>query len=269
VNRTFRALTTVVSIDIEDALACSPLLDAVIATYPTTNVPADVTYRLERRGVWRNGLLLEIERELDLVPRFELDLYEQVIARASAGWLLHAAAIEVDGQALVLAGASGAGKTTMTLALVARGHRLLTEEIVWIDAAGTVRGLSRSLHVVETSVQPIPAHWSRVPYPLRTEHGLATHLLAIPSEKDVMHDALPLAALVGLTHGPDRIGGLERFTQHAALQRFWDTTLRLDDEALRVATAVLRKHPAYRLASTSFEQAMAEIAALLATRNLG
>jgi hypothetical protein len=263
VNRTFRALATVVSLDIDDELPCASLLGALVASYSMTRETADLKYRVESRGVWRNDVLIDVDDVQDLVPQFERDLYEQIVARAPAGWLLHAAAIEVEGQAIVFAGASGAGKTTLTLALVARGHRLLTEELVWIDASGSVRGLSRPLGVLATSVQPVPAHWLRVTYPLRTRDGISTHHLAIPPEQEVTQEALPLSALVGLTHGPDRIAGLTRYPPHTALQRFWDTTLRQDDDALRVATGILRGYPAYRLASTSFGEALSALQTLV------
>lgn len=42
---------------------------------------------------------------------------------------LHAAAVEVDGEALILAGPSGVGKSTLAAAFWRRGHRLLADDI--------------------------------------------------------------------------------------------------------------------------------------------
>jgi len=44
--------------------------------------------------------------------------------------VLHGAAIDVGGRAVVLLGEKGAGKSTTAAALIARGHRLLTDDLV-------------------------------------------------------------------------------------------------------------------------------------------
>jgi hypothetical protein len=46
---------------------------------------------------------------------------------------LHAAVVEINGGAVAITGDSGAGKSTMVSALLARGHRLLTDDQAMID----------------------------------------------------------------------------------------------------------------------------------------
>lgn len=53
---------------------------------------------------------------------------------------LHASAVEIDGRAVALCGASGAGKSSLALHLVKRGHRLLCDDICAID---TISGAPR------------------------------------------------------------------------------------------------------------------------------
>jgi HPr Serine kinase C-terminal domain len=48
---------------------------------------------------------------------------------------LHASAVEIAGSALAFCGASGAGKSSLALHLVKRGHRLLSDDICAIDIA--------------------------------------------------------------------------------------------------------------------------------------
>jgi len=48
---------------------------------------------------------------------------------------LHASAVEIDGDAVAFCGTSGAGKSSLALNLVKRGHRLLCDDICTIDLA--------------------------------------------------------------------------------------------------------------------------------------
>lgn len=260
-NATFRALTSVVRVEIDDAMPHADLAQAVIAPYSRVVAPAELSYRLSAAGFERDAGLHAASDSADVVPLFELDLYEQLIARAAPGWLLHAAAVEVDGEAFVFAGPSGAGKTTMALALLARGHRLVTEEIVWISADHQVRGLCRALHLRDTST--LPTGWDVIEYRLRPAHTIAEPLLVVPPVTALTHDPLPVRALIWLTHGPDRRGGLQLLSARDAMARFWDATLRQDDAGLAVAVSVLRSRPAYRLASTGFDEALGAVQRLV------
>ena len=49
--------------------------------------------------------------------------------------VLHGSAVDVGGRAVVLLGQKGAGKSTTAAALVARGHALLTDDLVVVDDA--------------------------------------------------------------------------------------------------------------------------------------
>jgi hypothetical protein len=48
---------------------------------------------------------------------------------------LHAAAIEIRGRAVAIAGRKGAGKSTLVAALAGRGHGLLSDDVVAVDVA--------------------------------------------------------------------------------------------------------------------------------------
>ena len=259
---TFRALTVTVAVEIDDDLPHRELARALIATYPASDAPPRLSYHLARGAMSRDGARREVDDPLDLIPVFELDLYEQVVARAEPGWLMHAAAIAIGNTALVLAGPSEAGKTTMTLALVARGHRLLTEEMVAVDARGDVRGLCRPLHV--RAQEHVPATWPRIAYPMRERGGAQSeHALVLPPSAVIAYEPLPIRGLVRLTHGPKKPLHLRALAPTEALSRFWDTTLRPDDPGLAAATIVLRSTPAYELSSATFGDALATLEPLL------
>ena len=258
----FRALTLTVEVEVVGDLPGAELVRALVATYPTSEGRADLAYRLERESITRDGETRAVDDPADLAPLFELDLYEQVIARAAPGWLLHASAVAVDGGAIVFAGPTQAGKTTMALALVARGHRLMTEEIVWIGASGEVRGLCRPLHV--RAEEYIPAGWTRIAYPLRDPGGgIQQHVLVRPPDDVFEHEPRPLRAIVRLIHGPTRETQLLPLRPAEAFARIWDPTLRPDDGALAVATEVLRDTATYQLSSQTFDDALAALGPLV------
>jgi len=260
---TFRALTTNTAVELDDSV---PLLaQALICSYPRAE-HAELHYSLRGGELYRDGTPLVVQEPGDLVPRFEMDLYEQVLARAEPAWILHAAALVVNGRALVLCGASGAGKTTLTLALAARGHRLLTEEVVWIDRYATVRGLPRPLHVPADSPQRarIPTAWTQLPYPIRGRNGLMhANVLVVPPADALELGALPLGTIVRIGHGPDWPVHLRASEGVAGFQRLWDRALRQDDEGLAAATEVLRTHGSYELSTRTEAEALALLEPLL------
>lgn len=58
--------------------------------------------------------------------------------------LLHGNAIDIDGRAMVCLGASGTGKSTLAAAFAARGYRLLSDDVVPVDAeCAAVPGIPR------------------------------------------------------------------------------------------------------------------------------
>lgn len=250
-KRTFEALSTVIELVVDDELGISDLAEFVIDAYPESQAAPAVAYHL------RADAMVAVDRYddpvaevADLVPLFELDLYQQVAERAPPGWLLHAAALERDGRAYVFAGPSGAGKTSLMLALVAVGWRLITEEMVLIDRELRVRGLARPIHADSRSV--IPASWRMRDYPLR---GSATNVLAHPPAELRVADALPLAAIARIDHAPDAVPALTALAPQRAITRLWDATLRQDDDGLASAVAIAARVRTLDLWSSSVEAA--------------
>ena len=87
-------------------------------------------------------------------------------------FVLHAAALERDGQSVLFSGPSGQGKTTLTLNLLRAGWSLVTDDSVLLsDPDGDVRATTfrRELNLSPDAVRLIPAlgerTWPRPPGP--------------------------------------------------------------------------------------------------------
>lgn len=73
--------------------------------------------------------------------------------------MLHAAVLERNGRALIMPGDPGAGKSTLTAALMLDGWRLLSDEITLIDRDDSLlRSLARPVSLKNASIDIIQSH---------------------------------------------------------------------------------------------------------------
>lgn len=87
------------------------------------------------------------------LPMFEWGLNYAIAAQAHQYLVVHAAAIERGGRVAILPGAPGAGKSTLTAALVRRGWRLLSDELALIRPSDRhVVPLARPINLKNTSI---------------------------------------------------------------------------------------------------------------------
>ena len=83
-----------------------------------------------------------------------MELLHRLVVGVMAGlrdrglYAVHAGAVARAGRALIVAGPGGTGKTTMTLALAARGFEILSDELAVLDpVAGAILPYRRNVHV--------------------------------------------------------------------------------------------------------------------------
>lgn len=132
---TLRLLDAVVAVHSDDATVAATVAELYHATVTTAR--ADHQLLLVRSDVGGSpGCVVTVDGSVvvrttapaiaftNLV--FELN---QLVIRTTAGLRLHAGAVATDAGGVVIAGAMGAGKSTLTAGLVRRGARYLTDEV--------------------------------------------------------------------------------------------------------------------------------------------
>jgi HprK-related kinase A len=87
-------------------------------------------------------------------PMLEWGLNWVISSHAHGYLVVHAAVVEKDGRALVLAADPGSGKSTLCAALVCQGWRLLSDELALIDLdSGSVQPIARPISLKNASIE--------------------------------------------------------------------------------------------------------------------
>ena len=235
------------------------VLDSVFQTYAEAAGPPAVDYGLEPDAIElvRDGELVRRCRVvIDLVAVLELDLYRQVLARAR-GLLLHAGAVVgAGGAAVVFAGRSGAGKSTIVRALLEHGFAYLSEECVALVPDGACRGLARALHVDDERTAAPPGYASGE-YPIRRAGGeIRVTRLFQPPEEAIWRGPARAVAVVAIDHAPDVVSALAPLGGGAALARLWPAVFRPDEAAVAVAGDALAGVARYHLRTSRPDEAI-------------
>jgi hypothetical protein len=188
--------------------------------------------------------------------------------RSQGGLLLHAAGLTWHGQALLLPGQTGAGKSTLTAWLVSRGFGYLTDELVFVLwGQNSAQGLTRPLNLK----RPARSLWQTN---LTASHQ-AAHVLSTP------HSDLAAPTLFGTVAPPDEtslgviifpryepgsnpvLRPLSRAKAGLALMQCLLNARNLPDHGFTEVTRLARQIPAYHLRYSRFSQLEGQIESLL------
>jgi len=157
------------------------------------------------------------------VPMLEWGLNWCVASQAHQYMMIHAAALERDGHAVLLVGRPGAGKSTLCAALVFNGWRLFSDEIALVrpDDLRLVP-LPRPISLKNESIEVIRrfAPGARIPWQWEdTTKGTVAHL-APPTDSVLRADqTAPAAWVVFLDYQPDADTRSRRLPRGTALMR--------------------------------------------------
>ena len=240
-----RALDTDVVVACEDA-AVHAALHAVTASYPRAIGAPKLHYQLASSdgSLCRNGLAIGFHpTPAALAGAFEVDLVQQVVELAEPSFLLHSAAVVVGRGAMLLFGESGAGKTTMARALVARGAKYITDEFSAIDRALTVRGIPRPLNTLNlpqgSREDQLRGEIHR--YRLEGTGGIVElRLLALAGEH-IHRTRTPITAVIHLRHAPHESPTTRRLSPLEGLERLWSERHRFGAHELEIAVDLVRE----------------------------
>jgi len=133
--------------------ACMPILDAMLRLYKTAepNQPASVHFQFEQQQsfitlIANEQVLWQGYNPEETVAGFEVHFYGYVLAAIEPKLIsIHAATVAVDKQAIMLAGISGAGKSSSCTAALLAGADYLSDEFALLDKTGFISPFPRPL----------------------------------------------------------------------------------------------------------------------------
>lgn len=118
-------------------------------------------------------------------------LIPAILLRARGRTLLHGAVVEIGQKGFAIVGPSGAGKSTLAAALVQRGARIVTDDLILVEAGNVVRGYTR------IGLLPDAAAALNFGEDARAGLRLGDDKVQIKASSDVA-DTVPLAAIIAL-----------------------------------------------------------------------
>ncbi len=260
----FRALTSDVEVACGDG-EVDEVVSAIIATYPPARAEPTLRYRIDQGGrhVLRGDhVVRECEHPLDAPSAFEFDLYQQVVAAAADGVAIHAAAVVLDGRAIVLAGPSGSGKTTLTLRLLAIGADYMTEECTLIRADRTVLGLPRPITRLPDEDSPPPPGLTARQIRRRLEGRIVRRTLLLPPPGRIHTLSAPISCIIGLERDGERKTEWSRLGGVDALSLLQASSMNAGAGALQAAIGAAGVVTVHRLRSRTVDEAIAAIGTL-------
>jgi HprK-related kinase A len=154
---------------------------------------------------------------------FEWGLNWTISANCHQYLVIHSAVVERNGRAMLLPAPPGSGKSTLCAALVARGWRLLSDELALIDVTtGTLAPLPRPISLKNDSIAIIRRFWPGAVFgPIIRETMKGSVAYVRPPEESVGKSVLTAdpACIVLPRYAPDRPSRLAGFSKAGTFMR--------------------------------------------------
>jgi hypothetical protein len=239
---------------------------------PTGQDPA-TTFRLGSAttsgamAIYRDDVMLYRGRSESLVATIFLErVLDHLIRACTNGILLHAAAVARDGKALLLAGKTGAGKTTLATWLVRRGFDYLTDELLCIDTqAMSANGFARPLHVKKPARALFAGAVDMDGGDAVMQSPMGTHVSPARLGARVAHSARPRALVFPAYRAGARFG-LRPLSKAQAATRLMGCLVNARERpqhGFEDVLSLVRAAPAFALTYSCLEEAGAHLETML------
>lgn len=215
-------------------------------------------------GCRRSFFIFEEERPLaacagdELVPHLKAILTERYVASVEDAFLIHAALLARDSRGVLICGSPGAGKTTLSVALMGSGYRYCSDDIVRIERNGMAGGVP-FLPAVKTGawslVAPYAPHVVDVATYRRRDGQDVRYLPApISVEARTLSDIVVLAREPGAAAGFEPVEPLEILS--TILESAFSAKGSLDPESLKAFARTIENARCYRLVYSDLAEAV-------------
>ena len=247
------------SLDLSAELSC------LTASWPSPSpeTPLGVVYRIDEaegryRVSWDGTSEQGLGRE-EVFCTLQADLSARLAESREFG-LLHAAALVRRGKALLLAGESGVGKTTLSAVMLKRGFGYLSDEFAPLSSDLTVRSCPFPLRLRESALRLLPSLAPELtlwPTPFGATgdevfYGLPAPWLSSPEAP------VPVGLIVFPRAGASGGGELRKLTPGLAALRLMALTLNgefLGDRGFLMVADLVERIPGYDLRLGGVEEA--------------
>ena len=202
----------------------------------------------------------EVAKRCEVLPHLEWYINWQIIERRTEYVQLHASALEFEGQAMVMPGDPGSGKTTLTAGLLRRGWSYLCDEFALIDpVTSQVQPYPRALCIKEGSFSVI----ERLGIPLcrktsyqKPTKGRVAFLNPLDVRADVVGNAAPVRWVVFPRYVADATPTLRPITRSQAVYDLAKQcfTIRVDQKrTLQCLAPIVRGAECYQLVTNDID----------------
>jgi HprK-related kinase A len=206
------------------------------------------------------------------LPMFEWGLNYAIAAQAHQYLVVHAAAIEMNGRVAILPGAPGAGKSTLTAALVRRGWRLLSDELALIRPEdGHVVPLARPINLKNRSIDIMRDYAPEAVFSRETHDTAKGTVALMRAPEDSMRrvgESAPVGWIVFPRWKEDAEARMEPWSRPAGLMEIAHNAMNYslhEERGFNVLANIFEQSGCYRFTYSKLDDAIERFAALAAS----